>query len=175
MLDVRYDAQRGGRFGLAVHRAALFGVLFRAVRREAIAIETGVELETLETGERTPLICGNGRRIRPRVFQALSLMLTPFYQSDSTVMPFVRDRLVASVVKIPPVPNILASMVAGTVVDRLGGSVSRKRGGRLVAADKFRKMRTLRLQECMKALWIIRGDSVLHRLAFAQFLPPGLD
>lgn len=65
VLDVRYDAQRGGRFGLAVHRAALFGVLFRAVRREAIAIETGVELETLETGERTTLICGNGRRIGP--------------------------------------------------------------------------------------------------------------
>lgn len=41
VLDVRYDAQRGGRFGLAVHRAAFFGVLFRAVRREAIAIETG--------------------------------------------------------------------------------------------------------------------------------------
>lgn len=57
------------------------------------------------------------RRWHVRVFQALSLMLTPFYQSDSTVMPFVRDRLVASVAKIPPVPNILASMVAGTVVD----------------------------------------------------------
>lgn len=56
------------------------------------------------------------RRWRVRVFQALSLMLTPFYQSDSTVMPFVR-KLVASVAKIPPVPNILASMVAGTVVD----------------------------------------------------------
>jgi 2-polyprenyl-6-methoxyphenol hydroxylase-like FAD-dependent oxidoreductase len=57
------------------------------------------------------------RRWHVRVFQALSLMLTPFYQSDSTAMPFVRDRLVASVAKIPPAPNILASMVAGTVVD----------------------------------------------------------
>ncbi len=61
VLDVRYDAQRRGRFGLAVHRAALFAVLFGAVRREAITIETGVELETLETGERATLICGNGR------------------------------------------------------------------------------------------------------------------
>lgn len=33
VLDVRYDARSGGRFGLAVHRAALFGVLFRAARR----------------------------------------------------------------------------------------------------------------------------------------------
>ena len=65
VLDVRYDGQRGHRFGLAVHRAALFGVLFRAVQREAIAIETGVEIETLETGERATLVCGNGRREGP--------------------------------------------------------------------------------------------------------------
>ncbi|MER9440189.1 FAD-dependent monooxygenase [Mesorhizobium sp. M0340] len=327
VLDVRYDARRGGRFGLAVHRAALFGVLFRAARRQAVHIETGIELETLEIGERATLICGNGRRMgsfdlvvdasgsrsklrrcvnnpgeprslaygafwaslgwrgegfdehallqrydsasvmigvlpigRPepdaqkmaaffwslkpadaeyvwgagleawkarlvglwpecaafidqidsfeqlslaryghhtmktpagrllavigdaahstspqlgqganmalldaaalnyalmgtdgvdtaleayvrtrrwhvRVFQALSLVLTPFYQSDSIVMPFVRDRLVATLAKVPPAPQFLASMVTGTVInpfkpiglaealwpDRLGG------------------------------------------------------
>lgn len=65
VLDVRYDAQRGRRFGLAVHRAALFGVLYRAVQREAIAIETGVEIEALETGERPTLLCANGRRAGP--------------------------------------------------------------------------------------------------------------
>ena len=57
------------------------------------------------------------RRWHVRVFQALSLMFTPFYQSDSTLLPFVRDRLVASVARIPPAPQILASMVAGTVVN----------------------------------------------------------
>ncbi|MFX7784461.1 oxidoreductase, partial [Acinetobacter baumannii] len=30
VLDVRYDAVRGGRYGIAVHRAALFGVLQEA-------------------------------------------------------------------------------------------------------------------------------------------------
>ncbi|UVK47661.1 FAD-dependent monooxygenase [Mesorhizobium sp. AR07] len=309
VLDVRYDAQRGGRFGLAVHRAALFGVLFRAARREAIAIETGIEIDTLEAGERATLIRGNGRRAGPfdlvvdasgsrsklrrsvgnpgaprpltygafwaslgwrgdgfdehallqrydkasvmigvlpigrpepgadkmvaffwslkpadvervravgldawkarvvslwpeceaftsqiedfdqlslaryghhtmkwpagrrlaiigdaahstspqlgqganmalldaaalshalartgsveaaleayakarrwhvRIFQALSLAFTPFYQSDSVTLPFIRDRLVATVAKIPPAPQFLASMVAGTVID----------------------------------------------------------
>ncbi|TPK17169.1 NAD(P)/FAD-dependent oxidoreductase [Mesorhizobium sp. B2-5-7] len=309
VLDVRYDAQRGNRFGLAVHRAALFGVLFRAARREAIPIETGVEIEALETGERATLIRGNGRREGPfdlivdasgarsklrrcagsaeaprpltygafwaslgwrgegfdehallqrydkasvmigvlpigrpepgaermaaffwslkpadadavrasgldtwkervvrlwpraeaftsqidsfdqlslaryghhtmkfpvgrrlavigdaahstspqlgqganmalldaaalsyalaradgvetalevyararrrhvRVFQALSLAFTPFYQSDSVALPFIRDRLVATIAKIPPAPRLLASMVAGTVID----------------------------------------------------------
>jgi 2-polyprenyl-6-methoxyphenol hydroxylase-like FAD-dependent oxidoreductase len=57
------------------------------------------------------------RRWHVRVFQALSLVLTPFYQSDSIMMPFVRDRLVATLAKIPPTPQFLASMVAGTVID----------------------------------------------------------
>lgn len=309
VLDVRYDAQLGRRFGLAVHRAALFGVLFRAARREAIAIETGVEIEAVEAGERATLVCSNGRRAGPfdlvvdasgsrsklrqsagnagaprpltygafwaslgwrgkgfdehallqrydkasvmigvlpigrpepgaekmaaffwslkpddadavravgldawkervvrlwpqseaftrqidsfdqlslaryghhtmklpigrrlavigdaahstspqlgqganmalldaaalshalartqsieaaleayagarrwhvRVFQALSLAFTPFYQSDSVALPFIRDRLVATIAKIPPAPQLLASMVAGTVID----------------------------------------------------------
>ena len=65
VLEVRYDARRGRRFGLAVHRAALFGVLFRAALREEIAIETDVAVETLETAERATLVCGNGRRLGP--------------------------------------------------------------------------------------------------------------
>jgi 2-polyprenyl-6-methoxyphenol hydroxylase-like FAD-dependent oxidoreductase len=57
------------------------------------------------------------RRRHVRVFQALSRMFTPFYQSDSTMLPFIRDRLVATVAKIPPAPQLLAAMVAGTIVD----------------------------------------------------------
>ncbi|RAZ88243.1 FAD-dependent monooxygenase [Mesorhizobium hawassense] len=62
VLNVRYSARR---FGLAVHRAALFGVLYRAAQREAIAIETDVEIEMLESGERATLVCANGRRLGP--------------------------------------------------------------------------------------------------------------
>jgi 2-polyprenyl-6-methoxyphenol hydroxylase-like FAD-dependent oxidoreductase len=57
------------------------------------------------------------RRRHVRVFQALSLAFTPFYQSDSVALPFIRDRLVATVARIPPAPRFLASMVAGTVID----------------------------------------------------------
>ncbi|CAM5662192.1 FAD-dependent urate hydroxylase [Mycolicibacterium aubagnense] len=65
VLDVRYNARPGGRFGLAVHRAALFGVLYRAVSDSNIGIETGVELATLDTGQRAYLVGDNGRRIGP--------------------------------------------------------------------------------------------------------------
>lgn len=57
------------------------------------------------------------RRWHVRAFQALSLALTPFYQSDSRIVPFLRDTLVATVARVPPVPAIMAAMVAGTLVD----------------------------------------------------------
>lgn len=53
------------------------------------------------------------RRFHVRLFQALSYFLTPFYQSDSTTVPYLRDTLVATVAKVPPVPRILALMVSG--------------------------------------------------------------
>lgn len=62
VLDVRYDARRG-RFGVAVHRAALFGVLYDAANREGIAIETGIELEAVQTGERAGLVAAGGRGV----------------------------------------------------------------------------------------------------------------
>jgi len=57
------------------------------------------------------------RRVHVRLFQALSLALTPFYQSDSRFLPFLRDTLVATVAKVPPAPAIMASMVAGMTLD----------------------------------------------------------
>lgn len=52
-----------------------------------------------------------GRQIR--IFQFLSSALTPFYQSDSRVLGFIRDHLVSELVKIPPAPRLMAEMVSG--------------------------------------------------------------
>ncbi len=65
------------------------------------------------------LYCRSRRR-HVRLFQALSSVFTPFYQSDSALLPFVRDRLVATLSRLPPAPQLLASLVAGTVVDPFG-------------------------------------------------------
>ena len=62
------------------------------------------------------------RRLHVRVFQALSRAFTPFYQSDSILLPFVRDRLVATVAKVPPAPQLLAAMVADTAPQDLRGT-----------------------------------------------------
>jgi salicylate hydroxylase len=53
------------------------------------------------------------------VYQALSRMFTPFYQSDSSVLPLIRDNLVSHVAKVPVAQRLLAHMVAGTLVKPL--------------------------------------------------------
>lgn len=61
VLDVRYDARPGGRFGVAVHRAVLFGTLYRAAQRVGIEVVTDVELDAVEPGGRTRLVDDKGR------------------------------------------------------------------------------------------------------------------
>jgi 2-polyprenyl-6-methoxyphenol hydroxylase-like FAD-dependent oxidoreductase len=56
------------------------------------------------------------RRWHVRVFQMASRAFTPFYQSDSRLLPFLRDTLVATVAKVPPGPRLLARLVSGTLV-----------------------------------------------------------
>jgi 2-polyprenyl-6-methoxyphenol hydroxylase-like FAD-dependent oxidoreductase len=67
VLDVRYQALRNGKRGLAVHRSALFTVLFDRVKAADIAIETMMKIEAIDrAAERRPmLIAGNGRRFGP--------------------------------------------------------------------------------------------------------------
>jgi 2-polyprenyl-6-methoxyphenol hydroxylase-like FAD-dependent oxidoreductase len=50
------------------------------------------------------------------VYQTLSMMFTPFYQSDSRIFPWLRDTLVATSSRLPMVQRLLASIVAGTLV-----------------------------------------------------------
>lgn len=60
------------------------------------------------------------RRWHVKLFQALSAVFTPFYQSDSRALPIIRDRLVASIARVPPAPAFLAALVSGMLLDPLG-------------------------------------------------------
>ena len=57
------------------------------------------------------------RRYHVRLFQLLSRMFTPFYQGDSAALAFMRDQVVSTLARIPPAPRLLASIVAGTLLD----------------------------------------------------------
>jgi salicylate hydroxylase len=55
------------------------------------------------------------RRFHVRLYQAMSRLFTPFYQSDSVVLPLARDHLVATMACVPLVQKLLANVVAGRV------------------------------------------------------------
>ena len=67
VLDVRYAHLGEATAGLAVHRAALFGVLFDAVARDGIALETGRRIVGLERAAdgRPLLVSESGARHGP--------------------------------------------------------------------------------------------------------------
>lgn len=63
------------------------------------------------------------RRFHVRLYQALSTIFTPAYQSDSVVLPWIRDRIVPPFGRLWPATRIQAEMVAGTFggpLERLG-------------------------------------------------------
>jgi salicylate hydroxylase len=55
------------------------------------------------------------RRWHVRLFQALSFAFTPFYQSDSRLLPVLRDGIAAPLSRLPVARSVLAAMVAGTL------------------------------------------------------------
>lgn len=59
------------------------------------------------------------RRWHVRLYQLLSLSFTPLYQSDSRWLPVLRDILVPIATTVPPLPQFLALLVAGRLLDPL--------------------------------------------------------
>lgn len=61
------------------------------------------------------------RRWHIRSYQALSALLTPMYQSDNRVLPWIRDRLLAPLATWPVVRGMLSHLVAGDLMPPLAG------------------------------------------------------
>jgi 2-polyprenyl-6-methoxyphenol hydroxylase-like FAD-dependent oxidoreductase len=55
------------------------------------------------------------------IYQAMSWAFTPMYQSNSRILPFIRDTLMAPASTIWPVSSILTSLVKGTMVSPYRG------------------------------------------------------
>lgn len=60
------------------------------------------------------------RRRHVQLYQWLTWLFTPVYQSDSRVLPFVRDRLVGPLSKLWPATAIQAALVSGLIGGPLG-------------------------------------------------------
>ena len=57
------------------------------------------------------------RRRHLRLYQALSLVFTPFYQADGRLLPSVRDHILGRVSRLPGAARLLAVTVSGLLLD----------------------------------------------------------
>jgi len=57
------------------------------------------------------------RRTHVKLFQAASLLLTPFYQSDSRLLPTIRDTLFEPVTQLPYSSKLVATLGSGLLTD----------------------------------------------------------
>jgi salicylate hydroxylase len=60
------------------------------------------------------------RRWHVRLFQWASAAFTPFYQSDSRVLPILRDQLLVPITRLPVARSLVARLVSGMTVPSLG-------------------------------------------------------
>ncbi len=63
------------------------------------------------------------RRWHVRSYQALSALLTPMYQSDSRLLPPLRDHLLAPLGRLPPVRAALTRLVSGDLLPPLASTI----------------------------------------------------
>ena len=61
------------------------------------------------------------RRWHVRLYQMMSAIFTPMYQSDSKILPLFRDRVLMPTSRIPPVPRILRRIVCGDMAHPYAG------------------------------------------------------
>ena len=64
---------------------------------------------------------GRARRRHIALYQWLSRFLTPLYQSDHVVPPFIRNRLLAPLSRIAPMPALLTRIVCGNAIAPVRG------------------------------------------------------
>lgn len=65
-------------------------------------------------------IYATARRWHVRIYQGMSWAFTPQYQSDSHILPALRDRAIFPISQIQPIPRLLTRLVCGDMIPPLG-------------------------------------------------------
>lgn len=60
------------------------------------------------------------RRLHIWLYQTLSLVMTPFYQSDSKILPVIRDIAIAPTTQLPLMRQLISRLVTGEFLDPVG-------------------------------------------------------
>ncbi len=104
--------------GDAAHRASpQLGQGANMALLDALALARAIDRSPLDlAGERYH----RARRNHVWLYQNFSRAFTPMYQSDSRVLPWLRDRVLTPVSQTPPIPRVLSSLVRGRLAQPLG-------------------------------------------------------
>lgn len=94
---------------------------------DALALARAVSVAGVAGG---PSLYARARRLHVGSYQGMSAAFTPQYQSDSTLLPVLRDRVLFPLSQVWPVPHILTRLVRGTMLPPCGRltHVGRPRG-----------------------------------------------
>ena len=104
--------------GDAAHRASpQLGQGANMALLDALALAEALRLHPLQAA--LPAYA-RARRWHVAIYQAMSWAFTPQYQSDSRILPLLRDRVLFPVSMIPPVPRLLTALVRGSMINPLG-------------------------------------------------------
>lgn len=84
---------------------------------DALALARALEQRSGQTALR---LYSEARRRHVAIYQAMSWAFTPQYQSNSRVLPWLRDHVIFPLSQLPPVPLILNRLVCGDLTPPLG-------------------------------------------------------
>ncbi len=100
--------------GDAAHRASpQLGQGANMAMLDAMALASALERFPVEEALRHYRLA---RRWHVWIYQAMSRAFTPQYQSDSRVLPALRDRVLYPLSAVPPIPGILTRLVCGDLI-----------------------------------------------------------
>ena len=100
--------------GDAAHRASpQLGQGANMAMLDAMALATALGRFPLDEALRHYRLA---RRWHVWIYQAMSRAFTPQYQSDSRVLPVLRDRFLYPLSALPPIPRILTRLVCGDLI-----------------------------------------------------------
>src|SRR5690606_37222922 len=100
------------------HRLAALG---HAAHSTSPQLGQGVNMGFLDARALTDALAGESdlstalaayarvRRWHVRLYQALSMGFTPFYQADGRLLPWIRDHILGKAARLPLAPRLLAA------------------------------------------------------------------